>query len=501
MAPANAAGPSEPDLSPPSVADADELRRRIEAGEWVVDLRNRTAFAAGHAPGTLNFGLDGGFATYLGWLIAWGTPITLLGETAEDVAEAQRELVRIGIDRPAAHATGEPGGLERPRAELVRDGHLRRPRPGAPPPRGGRPGRAPRRRARRGAHRRRRQHPAPRAARDRLGEVPAGEVWVHCAGGYRASVAASMLDAAGRSLVAIDDSFDNAEKVGPPPGGARGVTPRPRRRRRRAHRAQPGRARRRRVHPRRPGAGLRPRAEPGPGHHRLAGGGGRDLAGRRRHGLRAPATCCWLAASPSASSPSAAPWSEPRASTAVPEPVLLGALRGADAGRRRAARRTPVARPPRRARRARRAPPDARRPDHHLQPDLRLPVPARPQGARHRHGRRPADRLPGRRAAASSSCPRCWSRSACRCEYAVGTSLVVITMTSAVALVVRAGSGVAPDWGLVIALTAARPLPQRWSASGSPTEHRHPPALGRLHRPRPRWSRATPPSQALPALV
>ena len=50
--------------------------------------------------------------------------------------------------------------------------------------------------------------------RDRLAEVPAGEVWVHCAGGYRASVAASMLDAAGRSLVAIDDSFDNAEQVG-----------------------------------------------------------------------------------------------------------------------------------------------------------------------------------------------------------------------------------------------------------------------------------------------
>ena len=48
----------------------------------------------------------------------------------------------------------------------------------------------------------------------RVGEVPAGEVWVHCASGYRASVAASFLDAAGRELVAIDDSFENAEKVG-----------------------------------------------------------------------------------------------------------------------------------------------------------------------------------------------------------------------------------------------------------------------------------------------
>ena len=190
-----------------------ELRRRIEAGEWVVDLRHRTAFAAGHAPGTLNFGLDGGFATYLGWLVTWGTPITLLGATAQDVAEAQRELVRIGIDRPAAHATGgpedwsdrEPSSFATATfADLAQVRH----------------------------HRevvvldvrRADEHDAARIDGalnvplhelwDRLGEVPAGEVWVHCAGGYRASVAASMLDAAGRSLVAIDDSFDNAEQVG-----------------------------------------------------------------------------------------------------------------------------------------------------------------------------------------------------------------------------------------------------------------------------------------------
>src|SRR6266700_6534907 len=108
MGPANAAGPSGPDLTPPQWADAAELRRRIEAGEWVVDLRARRAFAAGHVPGTLSFDLDGSFATYLGWLIPWGTPLTLLGRTAGQVAGAQRELVRIGIDRPAAAATGNP---------------------------------------------------------------------------------------------------------------------------------------------------------------------------------------------------------------------------------------------------------------------------------------------------------------------------------------------------------------------------------------------------------
>jgi uncharacterized membrane protein YfcA len=39
--------------------------------------------------------------------------------------------------------------------------------------------------------------------------------------------------------------------------------------------------------------------------------------------------------------------------------------------------------------------------------------------------------------------------------YAAGTSLVVIAITSAAALVVRSGIGVAPDWTPVLALTAA----------------------------------------------
>jgi glyoxylase-like metal-dependent hydrolase (beta-lactamase superfamily II)/rhodanese-related sulfurtransferase len=213
MAPGNAAGPSEPDLSLPSVADAAELRRRIEAGEWVVDLRSRTAFAAGHAPGTLNFGLDGGFATYLGWLITWGTPLTLLGETAEDVTEAQRELVRIGIDRPAAHATGKPEDWSDrelssfPTATFADLAQVRHHREVVVLD-----------------VRRADEHDAARIDGavniplhelwDGLADVPAGEVWVHCAGGYRASVAASMLDSVGRRIVAIDDSFDNAEQVG-----------------------------------------------------------------------------------------------------------------------------------------------------------------------------------------------------------------------------------------------------------------------------------------------
>jgi uncharacterized membrane protein YfcA len=43
-------------------------------------------------------------------------------------------------------------------------------------------------------------------------------------------------------------------------------------------------------------------------------------------------------------------------------------------------------------------------------------------------------------------------------RFAAGTSLVVITLTSAAALAVRAGAGSAPDWGVVLVLTAVSAL-------------------------------------------
>src|SRR5436853_7662832 len=95
----NRAGPTAPDLSFPVPVDAGALRALIQAGEWVVALRKRTAFAAGHLAGTYGFELSGPFVNYLGWLYSWGAPLTLIGEDTRQIADAQRELARIGVDR------------------------------------------------------------------------------------------------------------------------------------------------------------------------------------------------------------------------------------------------------------------------------------------------------------------------------------------------------------------------------------------------------------------
>ncbi|MCY0944521.1 MBL fold metallo-hydrolase [Streptomyces antarcticus] len=214
MGPANAAGPAPVDLTAPSVADAADIAARLAAGEWVVDLRNRIAFAQGHVAGAFNFEADGKLATYLAWLIPWGKPVTLLAESPEQLAKAQRELARVGIDRPAAAATGEPADWlpegEDPRSfpratfadlaaldpyehRIVLD-------------------------VRRDSERaegwiKGSVHIPVHQLQRRQGEVPDGVVWVHCAGGMRAGIASSLLDAAGRDVVAVDDSFDAARST------------------------------------------------------------------------------------------------------------------------------------------------------------------------------------------------------------------------------------------------------------------------------------------------
>lgn len=166
--------------------------------------------------GALNFELDGKLATYLAWLIPWGRPVTLLAESSGQIAAAQRELVRVGIDRPAAAATGapeqwvsDPAALRSyPRADFAELAKASA--------RGEELVVLDVRRASERAMGRidRSVHIPLHELHHRLQEVPQGVVWVHCAGGMRAAIAASLLDAVGRQVVAVDDSFTAAHDVG-----------------------------------------------------------------------------------------------------------------------------------------------------------------------------------------------------------------------------------------------------------------------------------------------
>lgn len=211
VAPLNALGADEPDLTLPRNLGPAELAGRIRTGEWVVDVRDRSSYADAHLAGTVSIMMSREFSAYVGWVVPWGAPVTLVGESAALAAEARRRLARIGIDQVAGVAVGPlhrlapqvpvrayeratfedvaragaAAVLDVRRDDEVRAGHISRSR-----------------------------HIPLHTLVDRLREVPRGEVWVHSASGFRAGIAASILDRAGRKVVHVDDDYVNAEKAG-----------------------------------------------------------------------------------------------------------------------------------------------------------------------------------------------------------------------------------------------------------------------------------------------
>jgi hydroxyacylglutathione hydrolase len=216
VGPANRRGPRAPDLVRPALAGPAELKRRIDAGEWIVDLRERRAFASAHVTGTISVEFGDSFSTYLGWVISWGMPLTLIGESPDQVADAQLHLSRIGIDHIACAATG-------PAEALASDGRISSYRVtdfGGLAAGWDRPGLVVL------DVRRPDEWQAGHLAgavyipfweiETRAAEVPPGEVWVYCASGLRASIGASILNRAGRQVVHVDDDWENAARSGLP---------------------------------------------------------------------------------------------------------------------------------------------------------------------------------------------------------------------------------------------------------------------------------------------
>ena len=188
---------------------AEQVTDAILRGDWVVDLRHRTSYAAGHVSGTVSVEYGTQFATYVGWLVPWQDDIVLLTDSPTHLGPALRDLAAIGIDGVGTHVldagdqltasyrrTDWAGFRAAPEPRVVVDvrqrdeydaGHL----PGA-------------------LH-------LPVQDVGALGAtLPAGELWVHCRSGYRAGIAASLLHRMGRSVVHVDDAWDRVTELAIP---------------------------------------------------------------------------------------------------------------------------------------------------------------------------------------------------------------------------------------------------------------------------------------------
>jgi rhodanese-related sulfurtransferase len=219
MAAVNIAGASLLGRTLPALAalSPDEVARLMGEGAAVVDVRLGRDYDRGHIPGSYSVGQDGPISAWVGWLIVRGRPIVLVGGTAADHQRAQRQLLRIGFDSIAGELDGgmdawRSSGRELSTFETVdvedmaewilsaepmtvvdtRDehewagGHV----PGA-------------------------LHMYVPDVPHRAAEIPPeAPVAVHCASGYRAGIAASLLEQAGlKRIIHVNGPYSDWDRL------------------------------------------------------------------------------------------------------------------------------------------------------------------------------------------------------------------------------------------------------------------------------------------------
>ncbi len=205
MGPINTLGPEPlPDMDVPELTPESVHARLTEV--QVVDARPRAAYAAGHIPGAFGVELADDFGTWVGWLLPFNAPIVLVLEADQDLAEAVVQLERIGFDRvqgvlrglsgwqAAGYATATYGVVDAAEfASAVSDGSARQVLDVRSPAEW-QTGSVP------GAH--------WRYVPDLMLGVPSEltpdePVWLLCASGFRASIAAGLLQRHGFTPIVL----------------------------------------------------------------------------------------------------------------------------------------------------------------------------------------------------------------------------------------------------------------------------------------------------------
>jgi glyoxylase-like metal-dependent hydrolase (beta-lactamase superfamily II)/rhodanese-related sulfurtransferase len=181
----------------------DEVLRLQNQGAQLLDVRGAADFESAHLAGSVNIALKGKYATWCGTILSHDAPIVVIGEPGTE-EEAVMRLGRIGFDNVAGYLKAGMEAL-RDRPELIQsigritavalseqlaseqppvvldvrsekewiDGHIDGSR-----------------------------NVPLNHLRQRLGEIPGDKtVVVHCEGGYRSAIAASLLAQAGRTNV------------------------------------------------------------------------------------------------------------------------------------------------------------------------------------------------------------------------------------------------------------------------------------------------------------
>jgi rhodanese-related sulfurtransferase/glyoxylase-like metal-dependent hydrolase (beta-lactamase superfamily II) len=175
--------------------ELDEVLRMGDAGAQILDIRDAAEYAKGHLAGSINIGLGGQYATWAGTVLERAKPILIIAEPGRE-KEAALRLGRIGFDHVSGYLRGGMEALagrpdlvwptERISAlsvaeELASAGpplllDIRNPREWAT------------------KHVEGSVNVPLNHLQERIAEIPRDRrIAVHCAGGYRSSIAAGIL--------------------------------------------------------------------------------------------------------------------------------------------------------------------------------------------------------------------------------------------------------------------------------------------------------------------
>jgi hydroxyacylglutathione hydrolase len=77
--------------------DAVSLKRALDKGYKLIDTRDKTVFAKGYIPGSINIQNNNAFNTWAGWFLEYETPFILLADPVQ-LDDITRKLMRIGLD-------------------------------------------------------------------------------------------------------------------------------------------------------------------------------------------------------------------------------------------------------------------------------------------------------------------------------------------------------------------------------------------------------------------
>ncbi len=179
--------------------DLAEVIRMGDAGAQILDVRDPAEYAKGHLAGSINIGLGGQYATWAGTVLNRTEPIVIIAEPGRE-QEAALRLGRIGFDHVSGYLNGGMEALAT-RPDLVRPTErisapmVAEELAGADPPllldiRNPREWTA--------RHIDGSVNVPLNHLQERIAEIPRDRrIAVHCAGGYRSSIAAGILHRSG----------------------------------------------------------------------------------------------------------------------------------------------------------------------------------------------------------------------------------------------------------------------------------------------------------------